>query len=202
MMTLPIRWSVEARWGQGRLSVFEPTSAEIVAAAPMLADFYNDRYNAAMMTNTCEFDRDAVALLYRELQAAGDHPFLFHQDGQLIGDGDFRHTTGDDAEFAILIGPRRQQGRGLGTRCAIMMHGVAWRAWRLARVYAAVIPANHASRRLLETLGYRTDHSARAAAFADGDDAITMSLDMVEFAHAHAALLAEMTISVRGPSPV
>lgn len=51
-MISEIRCSVEAPWTQGRLRVFEPTWAEVQAAAPSLAAFYNDSHNSTMMTNT------------------------------------------------------------------------------------------------------------------------------------------------------
>jgi RimJ/RimL family protein N-acetyltransferase len=195
------RWSIEAPWAHGRLRAFEPTLTEIRAAAPLLAAFYNDRHNSAMLTNTRELTVAEVVETLQSLRAAGDRPFLLEQDGELMGDADFRNVAGAEAEFAILIGQRAQQSRGLGTRFAAMMHVVALRVLGLERIYAAVIPANVASRRMLEKLGYQVDQSPRAASFADAEDDIAMSIDRVQFERAHADLLAQAVITARAPSP-
>jgi RimJ/RimL family protein N-acetyltransferase len=116
-----------------------------------------------------------------------------------MGDADFRHVhvAGAEAEFAILVGPRAQQSRGLGTRYAAMMHVAARRAFRFERIYAIVIPANIASRRMLEKLGYQLDHSPRAALFAEDDDDIAMSLELAEFERTHAELFREAIVTER-----
>ena len=153
------RWSIEAPWADGRLRVFEPTLTEVRAAAPLLAAFYNDSHNSAMLTNTQELTVAEVVETLQSLRAAGGRPFLLERDGELMGDADFRHVAGPEAEFAILIGPRVQQSRGLGTRFAAMMHVAALRVLGIERIYAAVIPQNIASRRMLEKLGYQVDQS-------------------------------------------
>jgi RimJ/RimL family protein N-acetyltransferase len=195
------RWSIEAPWATGSLRVLEPTVTEVLAAAPLLADFYNDKYNSAMMTNSRDLTAAEVVETFESFRAVGGHPFLLERDGELMGDADFRNVEGSEAEFAILIGQRAQQSRGLGTRYAAMMHVAALRVFRFERIYAAVIPANVASRRMLEKLGYRVDKSQRAAHFADAEDEIAMSLDLVEFERAHADLLAKVVITERAPSP-
>ena len=196
-----IRWSIEAPWAQGRLRVFEPTLTEVRAAAPLLAAFYNDGYNSAMMTNTHEMSAAEVVETFQSMRAAGDRPFLLEQDGELMGDADFRKIQGAEAEFAILVGHRAQQSRGLGTRYAVMMHAAALRVLGFERIYATVIPTNIASRRMLEKLGYRLDQSPRAASFADAEDDIAMSIDLVQFERAHADLLTQTVITARAPSP-
>lgn len=194
-------WSIEASSTLGRLRVFEPTLAEVQAAAPLLAAFYNDSHNAAMLTNTREFTVAEVAEMFESSRAEGDRPFLLEQDGELMGDADFRNIEGPEAEFAILVGKRSQQGRGLGTRYAAMMHIAALRVFKFERVYGAVIPANVASRRMLEKLGYQVDESPRAASFAETEDDIVMSIDLAEFERAHAELLSQVVITARAPSP-
>jgi RimJ/RimL family protein N-acetyltransferase len=196
-----IRWSIAAPWAQGWLRAFEPTLSEIVVAAPLLAEFYNDSHNAAMMTNTEEASAEDVVEMFQAMRAAGDRPFLLELDGELMGDGDFRNVQGTEAEFAFLVGRRVQQSRGLGTRFAVMLHAAALRVMGFERVYATVIPQNVASRRVLEKLGYQVDPSPRAASFADAEDDIAMSVDRVQFERAQAELLTQVVITPRAPSP-
>jgi len=188
-------WSVELKQGQDWLRVHEPERAEVQAFAPLLAAFYNDRHNAAMMTNTCGFTADDVAAWYEGSRAKGDRLFLLEQDGELIGDADFRNIAGAEAEFAILIGRRSRQNRGLGTRFAALMHVAALRAFGFARVYATVIPDNLPSRRVLEKLGYRLDASLEARRFAETDEELVMSLDLAEFEQSHADLFHRVRIT-------
>jgi RimJ/RimL family protein N-acetyltransferase len=200
-MISEIRWSIEAPWAQGRLRAFEPTLTEVLAAAPLLAAFYNDSHNSAMMTNTHEMSAAEVVETFQSMRAAGDRPFLLEQDGELMGDADFRKIQGAEAEFAILVGHRAQQSRGLGTRYAAMMHAAALRVLGFERIYATVIPMNIASRRMLEKLGYQVDQSSRAASFADAEDDIAMSIGRNQFEWTHADLLTQVVISERAPSP-
>jgi RimJ/RimL family protein N-acetyltransferase len=191
--------SIEAPWKHGHLRVFEPTLAEITAAAPALATFYNDSHNAAMMTNTRELTVDEVVATFESLRAAGGRHFLLEQDGVLMGDADFRNVLGTEAEFAILVGHRAAQSRGLGTRYAAMIHLAGMRVFGFERVYAVVIPANIASRRMLEKLGYEADTSAHAARFAEEEHDVVMSLDWARFERAHADLLTQAAIATREP---
>ena len=108
-MPAEVRWSITSPWAQGRLRAFEPTLSEVLAAAPLLAAFYNDSHNAAMMTHTQETGADEVVEVFHTMREAGDRPFLLEQDGELMGDGDFRNVQGAEAEFAIMVGPRVQQ---------------------------------------------------------------------------------------------
>jgi len=111
------------------------------------------------------------------------------------------NVEGAEAEFAILVGPRVQQSRGLGTRFAAMLHAAALQVMGFERIYATVIPQNIASRRMLEKLGYQVDRSPRAASFADADDDIAMSVDRVQFERAQDDLLKQLVITARAPSP-
>jgi RimJ/RimL family protein N-acetyltransferase len=194
-------WSIESPSTLGRLRVLEPTRSEVQAAAPLLAAFYNDSHNAAMLTNTREFTAAEVVEMFESSRADGDHPFLLEHEGELMGDADFRNIEGPEAEFAILIGKPVQQGRGLGTRYAAMMHVAALRVFGFERVFGAVIPANIASRRMLEKLGYQVDESPRAASFAETEHDIVMSIDLAQFQRQHADLLTQTVITARPPSP-
>jgi len=200
-MFLNTRWSIEASWSQRRLRVFEPTVSEVVAVAPLLAAFYNDSHNSAMLTNTRELTVSEVVETFESLRAAGDRPFLLEQDGELMGDADFRHVEGSEAEFAILVGPRAQQSRGLGTRFAAMMHVAALRVLGFERVYATIIPTNIASRRMLEKLGYQVDRSSRAARFAEAEDDIVMSINPVQFERTHGELLMQAVVTAQITPP-
>ena len=67
----------------------------------------------------------------------------------------------------------------------------------LRRVYVGIVPANAASRRLFEKLGYRVDDSPAARAYADEETDVTMSVDRAAFEAAHAAALDQIAISER-----
>lgn len=200
-MSAEVRWCITAPWARGWLRAFEPTLPEVLAAAPLLAAFYNDSHNAAMMTNTEEASAADVVEIFQAMRAAGARPFLLEQDGELMGDADFRNVEGAEAEFAILVGRRVQQSRGLGTRFAAMLHAAALRVLGLARIYATVIPQNIASRRMLEKLGYQLDASPRAASLADAEDDIALSIDWVQFERSHAELLTQLVITARESAP-
>ncbi len=166
-------------------------------AAPSLAAFYNDTHNAAMMSNTEEASVADVVERFGEMRAAGERPFLLEMNGDLVGDADFRKVLNDEAEFAILVGPRGQQSRGLGTRFAAMLHAVGLHAMGLERVYATVIPQNTASRRMLEKIGYELDTSPHAAKYTDEETDIAMSIDGVQFEQVNGAILKEFKIAER-----
>ena len=104
-------WSIEALTPQGLLRAFEPTRAEISAAAPDLARFNNDSHNAAMMTNTRELTAADIVDFYQALWDDGGRPFLLEYNGILMGDADFRNVIDGDAEFAMMIGARNEQSR-------------------------------------------------------------------------------------------
>ncbi len=194
-------WSIEAPFAQGKLRVFEPTQTEVLAAAPLLAIFYNDSHNSAMLTNTHQMNAAEVVESLQALRANGGRPFLLEQDGVLMGDADFRNVAGSEAEFAILIGSRAQQSRGLGTRYAAMMHIAALRVLGYESVYATIIPMNIASRRMLEKLGYQLDQSLRAASFKDEKDDISMSINWAQFKRVYTELLTQVVITARPSSP-
>lgn len=176
-----VEWSV----GGAVLAAVEPTPAEVAAAAETLSDAYNDPHNRVMMANTTEMSAADVAAHYAAMREAGARPFLLFRDGALAGDADLRHIGGGRAELAILVAARAAQGRGLGTRFALMLHAVAFRALDLQRVYVSIVPGNVASRRLFEKLGYHQDDSPEARAYADDATDVSLSIARSDFERAH-----------------
>jgi RimJ/RimL family protein N-acetyltransferase len=167
------------------LVALEPSPAEVEAHAEALAAGYNDPHNRAMMAHSATMSAAEVVEHYASLAAAGGRPFLLFEGEALAGDADLRRIEGGRAELAILVAARAAQGRGLGTRFGIMLHGFAFRALGLDRVYVTIVPANAASRRLFEKLGYQPDTSPAARAYADEDTDVSMSLARVDFERAH-----------------
>ena len=186
------RWTVEWQSVAETLRAFEPSSAELSQAAPTLADFYNDRYNRAMMSNTVAFKTADVVEHIAELQAKGERPFVLERDGVLVGDADFRHVTARDAEFAILVGRRAEQGKGMGTRFATLLHAFAFFGLGLQRLFVSIVPQNVPSQRLFLRLGYVRDDGSAARRFADEESDLTFSLGRAEFESRFANVLNEM----------
>jgi hypothetical protein len=116
----------------------------------------------------------------------------------LLGDADLRGVAGASAEFAILIGPRASQGRGLGTAFAILAHALAFRMLPLARLYVSIVPDNVASRRLFEKVGYQPDDGPAARATIDADSDLTLSITRQAFAVAHGAMLRDLRFTRDG----
>jgi RimJ/RimL family protein N-acetyltransferase len=170
-------WAVEWEQEDETLTALEPTDDELRRAAPLLAACYNDSHNRVMMGHDDEpHTAGDVVAYYEELRLEGGRPFLLYMDGVLMGDADFRNIVGVGGEFAIMIGGRASQGRGLGTRFALMLHAFGYDVLGLERIYISVIPANGASRRLFEKLGYEPDDSPEARALIDEETDLTMSL--------------------------
>jgi RimJ/RimL family protein N-acetyltransferase len=118
-------------------------------------------------------------------------------DRTLVGDADLRGFDGGGAEFAFMIAAPMLQGKGLGTRFALMIHALGFRNLGLARIYASVVPNNAASRRVFEKLGYVVDDSASARAFADEPGDVVLSIDRATFEQRNADALAHVQISFR-----
>jgi RimJ/RimL family protein N-acetyltransferase len=170
-------WAVEWKQGGETLLAIEPDDDELRRAAPELAAFYNDSHNRLMMAHDGEpHTAPDVVDYYEELRADAGRPFLLYMDGVLMGDADFRNVEDGTAEFAIMIGGRASQGRGLGTRFSLMLHAFGFGTLGLEQIYISVIPANVASRRLFEKLGYQIDDSPGAREFIDEESDLTMSL--------------------------
>jgi RimJ/RimL family protein N-acetyltransferase len=191
------RLRVAACWeGAGaRLAIVEPTIDDVRAVAPRLSDFYNEPVNRALMTNEHEMSAADVVAQFEEMWSDGGRPFLISLDGDLVGDCDFRHIDASDAEFAILIGPRPSQSRGLGTRFATMALAVAFGPLALCRVYASIRPENVGSLRMFAKVGYVVDTSQSARRFAEAPDDVCVSIDAARFATTHAAELETIALS-------
>ena len=184
----------EIEWGE--LRAFEPSPDEVLGHAPALVAAYNDPRNASLLGHTTPLTEPDVVEHYATLYRDRAHPFLLVRDGALAGDGDLRDLAGGAAEFAFLIAAPAAQGKGLGTRFAVMLHAFAFRELALERVYASVIPVNVASRRVFEKLGYREDTSPAARDRGDDGD-VTLSIARRTFEARHAAALAEIQIARR-----
>jgi RimJ/RimL family protein N-acetyltransferase len=196
-MNLEPRLVVEWQSLGDRLRAFEPTREEIAHFAPTLEGYYNDDYNRSMMANTVAMSTDEVVEHFEALRRKGGRPFLLERDGALLGDADLRHITAQTAEFAILVGQRPEQGRGIGTRFAILLHALAFRGLGLERIFVSIIPANLPSLRLFAKIGYARDDSPTGRAFTDDPTDLTLSLGRATFDNAHAAALEEIRWSLR-----
>ena len=184
----------EIEWGD--LRAIEPFLDEVVIHAPALVAAYNEPSNATLLGHTSLLTPPDVVEHYETLYRDHAHPFMLLRDGELAGDGDLRDITDGAAEFAFLVASPAAQGKGLGTRFATMLHALAFTTLELERVYASVIPANVASLRVFEKLGYREDTSAAARDRGDAGD-VTLSIDRATFEARHAAALAEIRIARR-----
>ncbi|HSN30077.1 MAG TPA: GNAT family N-acetyltransferase [Kofleriaceae bacterium] len=169
-------------WQAERLAAIEPTLDEVRAHADELAIGYNEPRNASLMGHTAALTPDEVIEHYADMADEGAHQFLLFANGALAGDADLRGIADGAAEFAFMIGAPAAQGKGLGTKFATMIYTFAFEQLGLARVYASVIPANTASKRVFEKLGCVVDDSAAARAYADEPDDIVMAIDRATFA--------------------
>jgi RimJ/RimL family protein N-acetyltransferase len=179
------------------LVAFEPTAAEIDAAAGALAAAYSEPHNARMMGHDEPFTAADVVEHYRTMIAEGARPFLLEQSGALMGDADLRGIAGGRAEVALMVAAPSSQGRGLGTRFAIMLHAFAFRTLGLERLYVAIVPGNAASRRLFEKLGYRVDDSPAARVYVDDAGEVSLSVTRADFERAHGAVVPEIQVQPR-----
>jgi RimJ/RimL family protein N-acetyltransferase len=191
-----VRYHLEWPTPAGALVALEPGLEEVEPVAARLAAAYNDPRNAPLLGHTEALSPADVIEHYRALHEGGARPFLLYRDGALAGDGDLRGIAGGAAEFAFLIADPGAQGHGLGTRFAVMIHALAFGPLGLERLYASVIPANTASRRVFEKLGYAVDDDELARAYADDGD-VVLSIDRAAFARAQGAGAAEVRIRPR-----
>jgi RimJ/RimL family protein N-acetyltransferase len=188
-----IAWATPA----GQLAAVEPRPDEVARHAGALAAAYNDPHNAPLLGHTEDVDEDDVVAHYADVAGAGGHNFLVFVDGALAADADLRKVGGGAAEFAFMVAAPVAQGKGLGTRVALMVHAFGFRRLGLDRIYASIIPGNAASRRVFDKLGYQVDDSPTARAYADEPGDVTMAIDRATFERAHAHALAEIGIAVR-----
>ena len=167
------------------LVAIEPTAGEVAAHAAALARAYNDPANATLLGHTDELSQSDVIEHYADLADEGARQFLLYVDGELAGDGDLRGLADDAAEFAFLIGRPASQGKGLGTRFALMLHAFGFAPTPLGagldRIYASVVPDNAASLRVFAKLGYHEDGSAAAREWADEHTDVVLSIDRPTF---------------------
>jgi RimJ/RimL family protein N-acetyltransferase len=195
METTKGRYRVEWPGPDGLLAAFEPTVREVTLAADELARFYNNDHNSAMMAHAAAMSSAEVAEHFANLRSGGGRAFLLERQGTLMGDADLRHIAHRAAEFAIMVGHRQEQGRGLGTRFALMLHALAFRGLELEQLYVTIIPANRASQGLFRKLGYDPDNSPAARAYIDEEDDITMSMSRDKFERLHAATLIDVRVA-------
>ena len=189
------RWSVAWVSPDGRLEAIEPSRPEVEAAAPRLSAWYNEPHNRAMMSNETEMAPDEVVRHFEDVAQKGGRNFLLYADDRLMGDADLRHVdeAAHTAEFAIMIGERNIQGRGYGTRFALMLHAFAFETLRLEHIYVSIIPQNSGSLRLFEKLGYQSDDSPAARAYIDEPDDVTLSFARADFLRLHSATVQKLT---------
>lgn len=188
-----IEWTTDV----GELAAIEPALTEVAAHAVELAAGYNEPENARLMGHLEPFAGIDVVDYYKTMRQEGSRPFLLYVGSKLVGDADLRGMRDGAGEFAFMIVARDQQGKGLGTRFALMVHAYAFATLGLTRVYASIVPHNRASRRVFEKLGYTLDNSAEGRAFVDEPSDVTMVIDRSTFERAHAAALAQIRIASR-----
>src|SRR3954468_24293271 len=181
----------------GPLLAIEPRPDEVVRHAAALAAAYNDPRNAPLLGHTEDVDEDDVIAHYADVAGPGGHNFLVLAADELAADADLRKVGGGAAEFAFMVASPAAQGKGLGTRVALMIHAYGFHRLGLERIYASIIPGNTASRRVFEKLGYQVDASPAARAYADEPGDITMGLDRAAFERSHAQAMAGIAIAVR-----
>ena len=189
------RFRVEHQSPVGVLSAVEPTLAEVRAAASQLSEYYNDDHNSSMMAHEERLSPEDAIEFFEETTADGGRCFFLYLDGVLVGDADFRDVDGGCAEFAIMIGDRSLQGKGLGKKFTIMLHELAFRNLGLERIYATFVPANFISMRMFEKLGYERDESPVSRSFTDDESDISMSVDGAAFRRACGPMIDPIEIS-------
>lgn len=175
------RFRIDWRTELGELTALEPWPDEVALHAAALARGYNDPANSQLLGHPETFSAGEVVDHYEAMHEDGARTFLLFVDGQLVGDADLRGQREGAAEFAFIITAPGQQGKGLGTRFALMVHAFAFQELRLERVYASIVPHNTASRRVFDKLGYVQDESPTARAYADEPGDVTLGIDRATF---------------------
>lgn len=186
---------IEWQGHDDRLVAIEPTPDEVARHAPALAIAYNHPANAVLMGHTEELSEEDIVEHYATMEAEGAHQFLLFRDDVFVGDADLRGIEAGSAEFAFMIAAPAAQGKGLGTRFALMIHAFGFLHLGLDRIYASVVPENVASRRVFEKLGYTADDSPAARAYADEPGDVTLVIDRATFENRHAHALAQLRIT-------
>ena len=183
------------------LVAIEPSVGELADHAEALAAAYNDPANATLLGHVDELTQSDVIESYADLADEGARQFLLFVDGALAGDADLRGLDDGAAEFAFLIGQPQAQGKGLGTRFALMIHAFGFapapRGLGLERIYASVVPQNAASLRVFAKLGYHEDATPAGRAWADEPGDVVLVLDRATFAARHPEAQAEIVLGHR-----
>ena len=190
--TYRVAWTTPA----GELEAREPTAEELDASVAALAAGYNEPTNAVLLGHTAALDEADVRAHYESLRGEHGRAFLLYRDGVLVGDADLRGLAGQTGEFAFLIVDPASQGQGLGTRFAQMIHALAFGPLGMARLYAAVLPDNTASRRVFEKLGYGVDNTVEGHDYGDPGD-IVLVIEGPTFLRLNAPDVAHMRIIAR-----
>jgi RimJ/RimL family protein N-acetyltransferase len=175
------RYALEWLASEPRLRLVEPTRAEVRKHADALAGYYNEPTNRALLTNEQDFEADDVVDQFDGMWEAGDRPFLLYVGQDLIGDCDLRNVEKDSAEYAILVGPRATQAKGLGTRFSTMVLALAFGPLAMSRIYAAIRPENAGSLRMFEKVGYERDETPLARRYAEEADDVCVSIGAERF---------------------
>jgi RimJ/RimL family protein N-acetyltransferase len=179
------------------LLAIEPDLREIAAHATELATGYNEPANARLMGHEQLISAAEVVDSYEQAIEGGMRAFLLFREGELAGDADLRGIRDGTAEFAFMIGAPAAQGKGLGTRFAIMVHAFGFTTLGLHHIYASIVPHNVASRRVFDKLGYVVDDSPAARAYADDPDDLVLALARETFANKYRAELDSIRITRR-----
>jgi len=182
-------------WQTEGLVAFEPSIDDVRQHAAALAVGYNDPKNAPLMGHTAAMTDDDVIDHYGDMAEEGARQFLLFASGALAGDADLRGFHDGACEFAFMIAAPSAQGKGLGTKFAMMIYAFAFEQLGLSAVYASVIPENVASKRVFEKLGCVLDDSDAARAFADEPGDLVMAIDRATFERHNAAALAHIRTS-------
>ena len=87
------------------------------------------------------------------------------------------------AEFAIMIGSKQDQNKGVGTKATQLMLSHGFNNLNLNRVYLEVLENNHAAVSVYEKCGFTQEGRLREAAYKNGSycDLLVMSILRKEF---------------------
>ena len=187
------RYQIE--WDE--LSAYEPTPDELALHAATLSAAYNEPHNAELMGHHSPMSPAEVISSYNDGLKKGMRAFLLFERGELVGDADLRGVKAGRCEFAFMIAAPSAQGKGLGTRFALMLHDFGFRELEMRKIYASVMPQNVASLRVFEKLGYVVDSSPAARAYADEPGDTTLVVDRETFESKNAEVLAQIRIGAR-----
>lgn len=191
------RFAIDWPTDVGHLAALEPTLKEVAARSGQLAAGYNEPRNAKLMGHAEPISETEVVDHYEAMFQDGARMFLLYRDDLLVGDADLRGIRDGTAEFAFMIAAPSEQGKGLGTRFALMVHAFAFAQLELHHVFASIVPENAGSRRVFEKLGYIVDEGPVARGYADHPDDIVLAIDRETFEKLHARQLGEIRITTR-----